>query len=203
MARDEDRPVGKDADPGVPDHHEELAGMSDEAVAAATGRTWPDWVRMLDAAGAAGMPHPEVARHLRREHGLGGWWAQTVTVGYERLRGLRAVGQRRDGSYDANKSRTLPVPLATLWRAFADEELRESWLPGVEMEIRTRNEEKNVRATLPDGTRVALRFESRGVERSTLTIQHRRLPDRRAREERRELWAARLDALEELLKGRG
>ena len=44
-----------------------------------------------------------------------GWWAQTVTVGYERIKGLRAVGQRRDGTFEANKSRTFAVPLARLY----------------------------------------------------------------------------------------
>lgn len=183
----------------LPEDHEELAGMGDDAVADATGRDWPGWTRVLDRAGAAGMSHAAIARLLGEEHGLGGWWSQTVTVGYERLRGLRDVGQRRGGSYEVSRSRTFPVPLAALYRAFAEEEQRRAWLSGVEPEIRTLNAEKNVRTVWPDGTRVELRFVAGGPEKSTLTVQHRRLPDAEAREERRRWWGERLDALGALL----
>jgi hypothetical protein len=66
-----------------------LAGQSDEAVSRRTGHTWPEWVRILDAKGAATMEHPAIARMVS---GLGvpDWWSQTVTVGYERIKGLRS-----------------------------------------------------------------------------------------------------------------
>jgi len=37
------------------------AGMSDASVRKATGRTWAEWVRLLDAAAAAVKPHREIA----------------------------------------------------------------------------------------------------------------------------------------------
>ena len=52
------------------------------------------------------------------------WWTQMVTVGYERIKGLRARGQRRDGSYEATKSKVFAVPLGRLYRAFADKRTR-------------------------------------------------------------------------------
>jgi hypothetical protein len=54
---------------------------SDEVVRANTGRTWDEWFALLDAWGGAQRPHPEIARWLVEEHGVGGWWAQGVTVG--------------------------------------------------------------------------------------------------------------------------
>ena len=96
----------------------ERAGMSDRVVSAKTGRTWEEWVRLLDARGARSMIHRDIARYLNEEQGVAGWWAQTVTVGYERIRGLRDIGQRRSGEYEAGKSRTFRVPLSTLFRAF-------------------------------------------------------------------------------------
>ena len=71
---------------------------SDEVVRANTGRTWDEWFALLDRWGGAQRPHPEIARWLVEEHGVGGWWAQGVTVGYEQARGLRDPGQRRGGS---------------------------------------------------------------------------------------------------------
>jgi len=65
-----------------------------------------------------------------------------VTVGYERIRGLRDIGQRRSGTCEASKSKTLPVPIAELYRAFSDGRMRRRWLPGVELTVRTAVPEK-------------------------------------------------------------
>ena len=77
----------------------ELAAMSDDAVRAKTGRTWKQWVRELDSVDAIAMSHKEIAKHVYDSYDVSGWWAQTVTVGYERIRGLREIGQKCDGSF--------------------------------------------------------------------------------------------------------
>ena len=53
---------------------------------------------MLDGWEAASRSHTEIARWLREEHGVDGWYSQSITVGYERARGLRAPGERRTDS---------------------------------------------------------------------------------------------------------
>jgi hypothetical protein len=102
---------------------------SDEVIRPNTGRTWDDWFALLDAWGAAERPHAEIARWVVEEHGVGGWWAQGVTVAYEQARGLRAPGQRRGGLFEVNASKTVAVPVDRLYEAFADPALRERWLP--------------------------------------------------------------------------
>ena len=52
------------------------------------------------------------------------WWCQTVTVGYERIKGLRVVGQRRDGGFEASKSKTFTARLTRLYRAWSDARTR-------------------------------------------------------------------------------
>src|SRR5688500_7375884 len=69
-------------------------GMSSEALRRRTGRGWEEWLPLLDAWGAVERSHPQIATYLRDELGIDGWWAQGITVGYERARGMRAVGQR-------------------------------------------------------------------------------------------------------------
>jgi hypothetical protein len=81
----------------------ERAGMSDGSVRKRTGRAWAEWVRVLDAAGAAQKPHREIAAYVS-SLGTPGWWSQMVTVGYERIRGLREKGQRRSGLRRPNSS---------------------------------------------------------------------------------------------------
>ena len=81
-----------------------LAGMSDVAVAAKTGRTWAGWVEALDGAGAQQWPHRRIAECVHQQFKIGDWWGQTVAVGYERIKGLREIGQRRSGAYEASRS---------------------------------------------------------------------------------------------------
>ncbi|UCE01492.1 MAG: hypothetical protein JSW67_09370 [Candidatus Latescibacterota bacterium] len=176
-----------------------LAGMSDEAVRAKTGRTWTQWLRVLDAIDATAMSHRDIARHLREAHEISGWWAQTVTVGYERIRGLREVGQRRGGAYEMNKSKTLHVPLAKLYRAFSTARTRNRWLPGVKPQIRKATPEKSMRMTWEDGSSVQAYFTARGEQKSQVAIQHAGLPTRSAANSMREYWGERLGALADLL----
>jgi hypothetical protein len=42
--------------------------MSDAAVTAATGHGWKHWHAVLDAMGAAALPHKEIAARLGRVH---------------------------------------------------------------------------------------------------------------------------------------
>ena len=190
-------PSGKTSPP-PPTDYARLAGMSDEAVRAKTGCTWERWVRALDHAGAAGMTHREIARLVHQRYQVPDWWAQTVTVGYERIRRLREIGQRRDGSYEATKSRTVAAPIGRLYRAFTNAPTRRGWLPDAVV-IRTAREGKSVRFTWGDGTPVDANFTAKGATRSQVAIQHRKLPDKAASARMKALWEERLAALAELL----
>ena len=188
--------------PPLPDDYEKVAGMSDDAVRSATGRSWPEWAAFLDAQDAAAWEHRRIAAHVH-EHGgdVSGWWAQMVTVAYERFRGLRDPGQRRGGGYDVNRSRTVGVPVADLWAAFADEERRAAWLDDDELVFHHLAEPKSIRGRYPDGTKVDVYFTSKGEEKSSVSIQHRDHPDRDAADAARAIWGERLDRLKTLLTG--
>jgi uncharacterized protein YndB with AHSA1/START domain len=176
-----------------------LAGQSDATIKAKTGCGWERWVKSLDYAQAYTWPHREIARYVREKYQVPGWWAQSITVGYERIKGLRAVGQRRDGSFEANKSRTFPVPLVRLYRAWHDSRARARWLPEVQLTVRTATRGKYLRIIWPDLTFVAVGFASRGPGKSQVAVQHGNLPDRAAAARLKQYWAERLDALGEVL----
>ena len=182
--------------------HAELAGMSDDKVAAKTGRTWKEWVRVLDADKAATMAHRNIAELLHRKHNVGDWWAQTVTVGYERIKGLRDRGQRRGGGYEAGKSRTFGVPVKALFDAWADEAARRRWLGRNDVTVRTATSPKGIRLQWPDGTVVIVLFSAKGKAKSVAAVVHTKLPDRSALENAKKYWADRLDALGAALTSR-
>ncbi|MFL6247783.1 MAG: hypothetical protein ACJ74H_17295 [Thermoanaerobaculia bacterium] len=174
-----------------------IAGMSDAAVKKATGRDWTQWVKTLDAERANEKPHREIARYVS-SIGTPDWWSQMVTVGYERIRGLREKGQRRGGEYEANKSRTFAVPVAKLFEMFAKAPKRKRWLP-MAMKVRTSNPNKTIRGSFDDGTLVQFYFVDKG-SKSTVAVQHQKLAGKDASNASKKLWAERLDALAELLR---
>jgi hypothetical protein len=171
-----------------------LAGMSDDKIAAKTGRTWQEWTRALDGDGAAAMPHRDIATLVHEKHGVGDWWAQTVTVGYERIKGLRERGQRRGGAYEVTKSKTFNVPVTALFDAWADAATRRRWLR-VETVVRTATAPKSMRLQWPDGTVVVAGFTSKGASKSMVALAHTKLPDRSAADKAKTYWTDRLDAL--------
>lgn len=176
-----------------------LAGLSDAAIKAKTGCTWERWVKALDYRQAYQWPHRDIAEYVREKFKVPDWWCQTVTVGYERIKGLRAIGQRRDGSYEASKSKVIAVPVSRLYRAWHNARTRARWLPDVKPVIRTATAAKSLRLTWPDGTSVLVGFAAKGVAKSQVAIQHVRLPDRETATRMKEYWAARLGALTEVL----
>jgi len=178
----------------------ELAGQSDETMRKSTGRDWAEWVEVLDAIGATELTHTEIARYVRDELGIDAWWAQGVTVGYERIRGLRAKHQRRGGDFEASKSRTFSVPVAALFAAFADERGWARWL-GAEAAVRTAKANKTMRLTWPDATSVEVSFTEKGPSKCAVTVTHKKLASAEAVAAAKAEWEGRLDRLAELLKG--
>jgi len=172
-----------------------LAGMSDAKIAAKTGRTWKEWVHALDVDHAAAKPHREIAELVRAKHGVGDWWAQTVTVGYERIKRLRDRGQRRGGGYEVSKSRTYTVPVRALFDAWSDQRARRRWLDESNVVVRTATSPKSMRLQWPDGAIVAVGFMAKGAGKSVVAVQHTKLRDRAAADRARKYWTERLEAL--------
>jgi len=178
-----------------------LAGMSDEKIKAKTGCTWERWVAALDREGANEMAHRHIVAIVNKKYKIDGWWSQTVTVGYERIKGLRARGQRRDGTYEAGKSRTFNVPVATLFDAWADASRRRKWLSADNVRVRTATSPKSIRLGWTDGSIIAVGFLPKGKSRSSVSLSHTKLPDRATANRLKAFWSEALDALGEVLTG--
>lgn len=178
-----------------------LAGVSDAAVEKQTGCTWEKWVWALDYAGAQDWSHRAIALHVHDTYKVPDWWAQTVTVGYERIKGLRAIGQRRSGSFEATKSKTFVAPASEVFRAFADARARQRWLPKVKVVVRKATPTCSVRMTWADGTSVEVWISSKG-SKTTAQVQHRKLTSTEDVNTRRAFWAERLGTLVALIEGR-
>jgi hypothetical protein len=170
-------------------------GMSDEAIRRGTGKTWDELFQRLDEWGAAQRTHPEIAIFAEQEFGVTGWWAQTITVGYERARGMRKKHERTDG-YTVSVSRTFDVPLERLFHLFADEAERVTWLKPELIRFRTLTQNKAWRCEMvEDGSRIEVRFTSKTPEKTSVSIQQTRLVTEEHVPAWRAFWKERLDRL--------
>jgi len=176
-----------------------LAGMSDAAIKKATGCDWDKWVFCLDYVGAQDWSHRAIADHVHTAYKVKDWWTQMVTVGYERIKGLRAIGQRRDGGFEANKSRTLNASAAAVFRAFAHARVRKHWLPGVNLTVKKATANRSVRMMWNDATPVEVWIVPKG-KKTTAQIGHRKLVSKEDADVRKKYWDERLAALAELLE---
>ena len=170
---------------------------SDEAIRERTGRGWEEWFDALDAWGAAERTHRDIARWLAEQldiHPLA-WNAQAIAMSYERSRGGRPVGQRSDG-FATTVSKTVAVPVARLFDAFADAAERARWLDDDRLRERTARRPSSARYDWgDDGSRVHVTFAAKGEAKATVSVDHGRLADADAVADARARWRERLARL--------
>jgi len=194
--------VAKATSAAAPTDYAKLAGMSDASVEKATGCRWESWVKALDYAKADTWTHKEIAQYVHTKFKVPDWWTQTVTVGYERIKGLRVRGQRRDGTYEVSKSKVFAVPVARLFDAVNDAPQRATWLTDAKAELRHATPIKSARLRWPDGSVVDVGFFSKGSAKSQLTIGHRKLKSSTHAARMKSFWTEKLRLLDELLTSR-
>jgi hypothetical protein len=174
--------------------------VSDAAVEAATGRQWAGWFGVLDEAKATSLSHRDIARLLHEKHKLPGWWAQTVTVNFERARGLRAKYQKA-GGFSVSVSKTIEADVATLYRAVVTTAIRVRWLPTGDFKISSRTRDKYVRGAWKLRNRIDFGFIAKGAKKAQIAVQIDKLKDAHAVEAERAVWKKALTKLSNLLEG--
>jgi len=173
---------------------------SDEKAVDATGRTWGAWFSILDRWGARERKHAETAAFLMEEYGVPGWWAQSITVWYQRARGMRLKHQQAEG-FTISASKTIAVPLDVLFDAFVNPRSRKQWLSDGTMSLRTSKVGHTARFDWGDGrTRVSVSFVGKGPAKSVVTVAHERIPDPDEAETAKASWRARLTDLKSFLE---
>jgi hypothetical protein len=171
-------------------------GTDDEVVRERTGRGWDEWRTLIDAWPGNVDGHAAVARWVEEEHGVDGWWAQQVTVGWERITGRRLPNQLADGTFTASRSATLAVDADQLRARLLDDEQRAALFPDDATTLRSRPTSKDVRLAFDEGVaEVAIARKPDG--RVTITIQHQKLPSPEAVGSWKAFWGDWLGGLSE------
>jgi len=171
-----------------------LNGISTAAVKEATGRTWLEWVTLLDKAGAKSWPHAEISLWLHKKHQVPDWWCQMVTAGYELATGRRVKNQKNDG-FEISVTKTIAAPVARAFDAWKEPVLREQWLPGTPVTIRKATPHKSIRITWADDTNLSVNFWPKGPLKCQVVPQHGKLPDAATAEKMKTYWGEKLEVL--------
>lgn len=168
--------------------------VDDGAVHAATGRDWDAWRALIDAWPGHDGGHQVVAEYLAREHDLPGWWAQQVTIGWERITGRRQAGQRADGTFTTSRSRTLAIDAEVLRERLLDERERAASFGDVRTGLRSRMTSKSIRLEMPEGVAV-LALAAKPDGRCTVSVEHAGLEDTGSLQRWAAFWGAWLERL--------
>lgn len=147
--------------------------IGNEAVLQATGKGWDEWFRILDEQGAASLDHPEIVALLTKFEGVSGWWQQSITVAYEKARGLRKTHERPDG-FSVSASKTVNASAAKVFAVWGDDALRAQWL-AEPIAIRKATPSKSLRITWADDSHVDVYLTAKGEAKTQLSLQHRKL----------------------------
>ncbi len=171
--------------------HPELA---EERVREATGHGWDEWCELIEAWPGSSDGHAAVAAWLHAEHGVDPWWAQGVTVGWERITGRRQPGQMADGTFTANASRRVEVDAPTLRAALLDDAARTRLLGGVASTLRSRATSTSLRFGLEVGVAL-IAMDPLPDGRTAVTVAHEKLPSAAEVATAKAFWAGWLASL--------
>jgi uncharacterized protein YndB with AHSA1/START domain len=194
----------------------------DETVIAKTGKSISQWYAILDEFDGPRKGHKAMADHLAKGYGLDLWYSQNITVGYERERGIRELGQRSDGFFAVDVSKKIEAPVDKVWEAWADPNILGKWFTtnavhdfreggaysnndGDNGVFKRITPNKMLRFTWENekhcpGTVVSVAFYPQGDSATRITITHDKLKDRAGMDDMRPGWTWALTSLKSFIE---
>ncbi len=136
--------------------------ISEEKVKAATGRGWMGWFVILNNMKATELPHKEVAKRLKEDHGAPSWWCQMIAVEYERARGGRKKNERAGGTYAVNVTKVMPVALPKLFARGDGGENAQGLVPGRRVRGDEQDERQILARQMEEGPQAGIRLLRQG-----------------------------------------
>jgi hypothetical protein len=200
------------ATPGPATGGTSKGSVSEATAIEKTGHGLAHWFEVLDRFGAVEKGHTAAARHLYEAHHVPGWYAQGITVAYERARGVRALNQRGDGAYEVSISKVISATTADVIKAFTKTR-RRHWINSVDSNLANAlaaaldsrrakgfvirpDGQGRFRYTW-DGTTVQFYLLPKAGNKVSVVVTNTKLPKAASVDERRTQWRTALNALAE------
>jgi hypothetical protein len=175
------------------------AAISSKAVQKATGKSWEEWFAVLNELKAAELSHPAIVGKLYSDYGVDEWWAQMITVEFERTIGRREAGQRCDGTYATSASKTLSSNMDTALECRQTLVCRAQDFNGVafsaQPSINKTDKWRYWRVKLADGARINVNITQKEADKTLLSVQHEGLQNKEDIEHWKTFWKSYLSNL--------
>lgn len=187
-----------------------------------TGKSLSAWIEELDKHQAVDWTHKQVVAYLVDQHHLDDWWAQTITVAYEKHHGKRILGETQDAGFEVGAQRTFPIDATELWELLMSPEGTELWLgervdipldknrtfsaAGYLYEIRSLKDgvKLRLRKTVVDESSSTIQFYvTAKKDKATLLIHHEKLQDAPQRTAMKAHWHHVLEVLQSHIEIKG
>jgi hypothetical protein len=177
--------------------YESINGISSEAVEKATGKSWSEWIKIIDKEGGGSMTHKEIARMLTdKKHITRGWWGQMITVGYEYAHGRRVVGETADAGFEIGVQKMIPADKETLWKFLNSPEGKKTWQGDTEVTVRTEKPGERLRMSYNDSVlQITLTCNRNTPEKTNVNFHQEKLKSSKEREHMRKHWKEVLDTI--------
>ncbi len=162
----------------------------------ATNRSWDSWLSFLDTIRATDLSHRDIAGkvfgELEGSMDQAAWWSQFITVAYEHHIGRRIPGQRSDGTFQLNLSRSTSLgyeDLMARWAEFAAGHREVQSLVAGEPRISGTDRRITWRVKARDGSSIVVTSEPKRNGAASIVVTQMGLPTPEEKDAVRERWA--------------
>ncbi len=111
----------------MPPTYETLNRVSSKSALKNTGKTWDQWVSLLDAAGARSWSHKELVLYLKKKK-LSPWWQQGVAGAYSVAIGKKIEGRNAKGELSVTATKSFSIDSKKMWALLCSKQGQEIWL---------------------------------------------------------------------------
>lgn len=110
------------------DKIEKIGIISNKSVLKNTGKSWDQWVQILNKNGALNLTHQEIVKILKSKYKQSLWWQQQIAISYGVYVGKRLPGQNSKGKYSATPVKTFPLAAGKMWLFLMSPKGQKIWL---------------------------------------------------------------------------
>jgi len=180
------------------DNSIDLSQSSNESLKIATGKDWLEWILILDAALAFDLKKDQIAARIQAKYKLEHAWAVKIADGYSEAMGLEDKTIKLTGS-ELTVTLTINASLQLVEQAFIEPALLSSWFRE-NLSLVKRNPGKNLRFDFRANELITVNFFAKGPAKCQVGLNHSRITDEEALEERKTFWKESLSDLAALVE---
>jgi uncharacterized protein YndB with AHSA1/START domain len=182
---------------------------------------WKEWRKILSNVVSDDWSHKNIVSLLRKEYGISHWWAQTITIDYEKATGKRVTGQTYSAGFQIGVQTTVPLSKKKTWELLVSPEGIRTWLgdvKGFDFSEGTKYQTENgtvgeIRVLRPfhhvrlswkpenwaESSTLQIAVVSKTEGKTALRIHHEKLTNEKVRNQMRAHWQNVLNKLKEKL----